>query len=111
MNTDGDIILSSWTNFPTQEDPTAKYKFASFAIQRESDKLAISRSAYGVLDWLGDWGGLMDALKMIGELIIMPFSGFRMMSTLAGLFITLKPENSESKSESDLKVSAFKNAC
>ena len=34
----------------------------------------VSRKTYGLLDWLGDWGGLMDALFMIAEILVAPFS-------------------------------------
>ena len=50
---------------------------------RESDVRAISRQTYGVLDWMGDWGGLMDALKLLAQLLIMPFQNFAIVSSLA----------------------------
>ena len=34
----------------------------------------INRSTYSILDWLGDIGGLHDALQIIGAFIAGPFS-------------------------------------
>jgi len=31
------------------------------------DKLVVNRQTYSLLDWLGDMGGLFDALKIIVE--------------------------------------------
>ena len=96
--TDGDKIISNWNEFPTVENPNARYKFASFSIMRESDVHAISRQTYGVLAWMGDWGGLMDALKLLAPLLIMPFENFAMASSLAKLFVRLQPKVKKSSS-------------
>ena len=66
-------MYSSWNNFPTKENPTAKYKFGSFEIKRKQEKKITIRATYNILDWLGDWGGLMDALIMIGNFLVAPF--------------------------------------
>ena len=35
-----------------------------------------TRSIYTLLDWLGDIGGLLDALKYIGQMAMFPFFKF-----------------------------------
>ena len=63
---------SSWNKFPTPDNPESKYKFVSLAFKHGKSLVAIDRQTYSLLDWLGDWGGLMDALFMIAEVIIAP---------------------------------------
>ena len=46
------------------------------------DKNVIERQTYSVLEWLGDIGGLYDALRLIGLLIITPFSSFALNAEL-----------------------------
>ena len=38
----------------------------------------IERSTYDVLEWLGDVGGLHDALSIIGYYIVYPFAAFNL---------------------------------
>ena len=38
----------------------------------------IERQTYSILDWLGDVGGLLDGLKIIGSLLIAPIASFTM---------------------------------
>lgn len=44
--------------------------------------LQINRETYDVLSWLGDIGGLIDALYYISNLILKPFSQFMLQSML-----------------------------
>ena len=73
---------SSWNKFPTKEDPSRRYKFTSLEINMSLDKLVINRETYSLLDWLGDLGGLFDALKLIAQVIIYPVSSFSLSATL-----------------------------
>ena len=41
-----------------------------------------SRSVYSILDYLGDVGGLLDALKLIASALIAPFSGYSYITVL-----------------------------
>ena len=41
-----------------------------------SDREVNTRSIYTLLDWLGDIGGLLDALKYIGQMLMFPFFKF-----------------------------------
>ena len=73
---DKNMEFSSWTHFPTPENPTADYKYVSlhFFIDRQIN--SISRETYGLLDWIGDCGGLYEALNNIGSIIMFPYSTF-----------------------------------
>jgi len=56
---------SSWNKYPTKENPYSRYKFTSFELSISPDKMVINRQTYSLLDWLGDLGGLFDALCII----------------------------------------------
>ena len=43
LNVDKPVVVSTMTNFPTPEDPLAKYKFLSFSIERNFDIQVVSR--------------------------------------------------------------------
>ena len=71
------VLDSSWNKFPTDENEETrknKYKFYSFEIELSKDLHQVNRQTYSILDWLGDCGGLLDALFTIGELLAGPFS-------------------------------------
>ena len=68
--------FSSWTNFPTPENPTSKYKYASLSFFVDRNLHSIYRETYGLLDWMGDCGGLLDALFFIGKIIMFPYSSY-----------------------------------
>ena len=72
-------FMDSW---PTDENPDGFYKFASVWIEFSQDLSMIERETYGVLEWLGDIGGLTDALIGIGKVFITPFSAFVLNSKI-----------------------------
>ena len=43
----------------------------------------IRRKTDSLLDWLGDWGGLLDSLHFLAEILISPLSAYTMNSKLA----------------------------
>lgn len=43
----------------------------------------IEKSLYSLLDWLGDWGGLSDALFLIADFLLAPLSIFALKTHLA----------------------------
>lgn len=57
---------SAWNNYPSKENPNSKYKFTSLEIGINPDLKQINRKTYSILDFLGDCGGLFDALLVIG---------------------------------------------
>ena len=73
---------SAWTEFPTDDEPSKKFKYASFEIELSQDVIMWQRQTYSVLDWLGDLGGLFDALRLIGWAITSPFSSYVMKMAL-----------------------------
>ena len=50
------------TSYPTEENPDGLYKFVSFDLYVSLDSLVTERESYSLLEWLGDIGGLLDAL-------------------------------------------------
>ena len=62
--------VSSWNRYPTEEDPSRKYKFTSIEFNLSTDLKITSRATYSLLDWLGDMGGLVDAFKLLVSLLL-----------------------------------------
>ena len=69
---------TSWLDFPTKENPHNRFKYASFDIEISQSVQYWNRETYHFLDYLGDLGGLLDALKVMALGFIMPFSAFAM---------------------------------
>jgi len=65
-----------------------------------SDILKHHRSVYSVLDWLGDIGGLFDALSLICRVLL---SSLTTLMFKIGLFNRLFEVNEKPKSQSKLK--------
>ena len=82
LRVDKPVVISSWTDFPTDTDPKAKYKFLSFTFDRHYDVELVTRETYGLLDCLGDIGGLYDAMKYITELMLVPLTNYAYKSIL-----------------------------
>ena len=61
-------------NFPTEENPNAMWEYILVHFSLDSDLRQISRQTYSILDWCGDWGGVLDALFLIAEIIVYPYS-------------------------------------
>ena len=61
---------SSWITFPTEDKPSNKFKYTSMEIKMSLDLVTWSRQTYSLLDWLGDLGGLFDALWYIASLVV-----------------------------------------
>ena len=83
-------IPSSWHNFPTTENPHKKFKFVSCEFNINLDRYQWSRQTYNILDWLGDCGGLFDALMYISKPLLAPFSAFAVQSLLYDTFFRYK---------------------
>ena len=47
-----------------------------------TDMQVTERRAYSILEWLGDVGGLLDALRYIGYYLITPITAFKMRVAL-----------------------------
>ena len=60
------------------------------------DKTEVERSTYSSLDWLGDIGGLFDALKLIAQYFVLPFSAFALKLEIFGqVFISASKDTIE----------------
>ena len=71
-----DALPSSWLNWPTVQNPTAKYKYLSVEFNMSMDQKNWLRSTYSLLDWLGDLGGLLDALIHVARVLAAPMASF-----------------------------------
>ena len=63
-------------------------------ISLSSDVPKIRRKTDSLLDWLGDWGGLLDSLYFLADFMISPFSVYMMNSKLAQLIAQFLPSKS-----------------
>ena len=84
---------SAWNKFPTKEDPFKKYKFTSLEVNLSLDKLVVNRETYSLLDWLGDLGGLFDAIRFMCRFIIYPVSSFNLSATLMSKLFRQRPSD------------------
>ena len=83
-------IPSAWINFPTAENPSAKFKYVSIEFNMSYDVLKWNRQTYSLLDWLGDLGGLLDILLHIGRILVLPISSFTLKQTLMSALFRFK---------------------
>ena len=82
---------SSWIYFPTVDNPSLQYKFLSVEINVSPDLMLWERQTYSLLDFLGDLGGLYDALFLIVKVFVSPLSVFALNSTLLSNFFRFRP--------------------
>ena len=47
----------------------------------------IRRKTDSLLDWLGDWGGLLDSLHFLADILVSPLTAYMMKSNLAMLLV------------------------
>ena len=73
----------SSVQFPTKENPNAIFSYLSFIMTRNLDLKVHNRKTYSLLDWLGDVGGLLDGMYLLGELLIAGYSATSLESYLA----------------------------
>ena len=59
------------------------YFLCHFSIDRNLRQ--VSRRTYSLLDWCGDWGGLLDALFIVAELLVYPVSVRELYSRVASI--------------------------
>ena len=76
----------------SMRDYPDNYKFTSVEISINPDLRVIERQTYSVLEFMGDMGGLFDALYAIGSWIIFPIVTFRMKENVRSQLYMLKPE-------------------
>ena len=83
-------IISSWTNHPK------KYKFTGLELLYDNDVNLVARETYGFLEFLGDLGGLNEALRVAFGFILSPLTTFVLS---AELMMSLFRVQNRSKSE------------
>ena len=78
------VEYSAWNVWPNPEiNPDSLYKFLSVNVGLTPDLVQHNRKTDSLQDWLGDCGGLMDALVYIGYLMATPYQLFALRSKLA----------------------------
>ena len=86
-------LPSSWIYWPTAEHPSKKYKYVGIEINFHLDQKVVTRQTYSILDWLGDLGGLYDAIYYIFYILLKPISAFALNSTIMTSFFRLKGDS------------------
>ena len=80
--------------------------FFEFYIGIKSDMVKITRKTDSIFDWLGNCGGFMEALSIIGFALVSSFDSYALMKTLAQnlvRFVPSQPRNTEESAENKLK--------
>ena len=85
---------TAWNTFPTDDKPDAMYKFTSVSFEFNKDLRQINRQTYSFLDWLGDCGGLLDALHFIAKIFVSPLSIYALNSKLVSNLVHFKKSKS-----------------
>ena len=99
-----DATPSSWSFYPTAENPSSLYKFTSMEVKTSLDLFTWSRQTYSLLDWLGDIGGLFDALRYLFFSLAYPVSEFALQTSMLASFFRLQQSDEQGKSSSLIQV-------
>ena len=67
------------------------FNYFSMTLTVNSDIPKIRRKTDSFLDWLGDWGGLLDSLHFLADILISPLAAYMMKSKLAQLLVKILP--------------------
>ena len=67
--------ISSWSD-DLIKNPGGRYKYVSMELNFSQDLHVTTRQTYSLLDWLGDIGGLLDALRYTVQLLMLPYVGY-----------------------------------
>lgn len=73
---------SAWNEFPTEDRPFNLYKYTGAEINFSQDTKFINRDTYGLLNILGDLGGVLDALYLLFFALIRPIAKFSLFATI-----------------------------
>ena len=58
----------------------------------ESDLIKITRKTDSIIDWMGNCGGFMEALKIVGKILVFSYNSYALKSTLAHNLVRFVPE-------------------
>ena len=64
------------------------------ALTLSPDVPKVRRKTDSLLDWLGDWGGLLDSLHFLADILVSPLSVYMMKSKLVQLLVKFFPSES-----------------
>jgi hypothetical protein len=90
-------LASAW-NDDLDIDPRGDYTFGRVIIDQENSIYKINRQTYNLLEWLGDIGGLLDAMLFIAQLALWPFYNFNVSSYLTERLFRKKSSSDDSSS-------------
>lgn len=74
-------MASAWNTHPTTR-ANGLYKFFSVELNLHQQKRIITRQTYDLLQFLGDVGGLVDCLWIIGKFILIPYTSYSLKQLL-----------------------------
>ena len=75
--------------------------FFNYFIGIESDLVKISRKTDSIVDWMGNCGGFMEALKIVSNMIIGSYNGYALKLTLAMNLVRFVPSLSSNSEKND----------
>jgi len=81
--------MSSWNSYPDH------YKHMGFEIMLSPDIGRNDRETYDLLSYLGDLGGLVEILKLIIGVFVLPFSEMRMSALMTNRLYHISQDNIE----------------
>ena len=68
--------------------------FFEIWIGAKSDMIKITRKTDSVIDWMGNCGGFMEALKIICNLLVYSYNSYALKTTLAINLVRFVPSKS-----------------
>ena len=68
--------------------------------------LKVRRKTDSLLDWLGDWGGLLDGLTFLVDVLISPYSTYALRSIMASILVKFVP--AKKRESNDISPDATK---
>ena len=94
-----DALPSTMKYWPTESDPQGRYKYSSVYLLLSQDKTFIERQTYSALEWLGDIGGLFDALYILGSVFVAPLTHFVLQTALHVNVFKKRPSDEDDDSD------------
>ena len=88
---------SFWIDWPTNDKPSNRYKYASIEFNMNTNLMNWNRTTYSILDWLGDIGGLFGMLYSLGTYFVAPWADYRLQSTLMSKFFRFRESLPDTK--------------
>ena len=99
--TDFKIFDSSENIWPTPANPDKRYKYFSVELYLERDIILTNRRTEGLLDWIGDCGGLLRGLNVATRVVLSPYSLYLLESKLTWFLLLFIPSASSAENQSN----------